>query len=143
MTSVVAGDSPAKCVQHNRAEPLKHKISYQVSHQISHQVSYQGIASAMPKVSESGRPFRGLPTVEISTDCAATLGCGCRLKKRHHALNWDCIGATSTPGLGEVPSYYRYYLGNLGFFWRIFRDITPIAARQALGWEFRGFLALV
>jgi hypothetical protein len=74
MTSVVAGDSPAKCVQHNRAEPLKHKISYQVSHQISHQVSYQGIASAMPKVSESRRPLQGLPTTEISTDCAAALG---------------------------------------------------------------------
>ena len=36
-------------------------------------------------------------------------------------------------GLGEVPSSYRDYLGNLGFFWGIFRDITPIAAHQALG----------
>jgi hypothetical protein len=48
----------------------------------------------------------------------------------------------STAGFVEVPTSYRYYLGNLGFFWGIFRDITPIAAPQALGWEFRGFLAL-
>jgi hypothetical protein len=48
----------------------------------------------------------------------------------------------STAGFVEVPTSYRYYLGNLGFFWGIFRDITPIAAPQALGWEFRGFPAL-
>ncbi|MGC1474684.1 MAG: hypothetical protein WA804_02490, partial [Terriglobales bacterium] len=35
-----------------------------------------------------------------------------------------------------------YYLGNQGFFWGIFRDITPLAARQAVGWEFRGFSGL-
>jgi hypothetical protein len=39
-------------------------------------------------------------------------------------------------------SSYRDYFGNLRFFWGIFRDITPIAAYQPLGWEFRGFLAL-
>lgn len=51
---------------------------------------------------------------------------------------WGGSGARA----GEVPSCYRDYFGNLSFFWGIFRDITPIAARQALGWEFRGFLAL-
>jgi hypothetical protein len=41
----------------------------------------------------------------------------------------------------EVPSSYRDYFGNQGFCYGIFRDITPIAAGQALGWEFRGFPA--
>jgi hypothetical protein len=49
--------------------------------------------------------------------------------------------AVSGAGSGQEPSSYWYYLGNQGFFWAIFRDINPIAARQALGWEFRGFLA--
>jgi len=44
-------------------------------------------------------------------------------------------------GISEVPSSYWYYLSNQGFFWGIFRDINPIATRQAWGWEFRGFLA--
>jgi hypothetical protein len=60
----------------------------------------------------------------------------------HYALNCRYVGVTSAAGFVEVPTSYRYYLGNLGFFWGIFRDITPIAAPQALGWEFRGFPAL-
>ena len=42
-------------------------------------------------------------------------------------------------GHEEVPSSYRDYFGNLGFFCAIFRDITPIAARQPFGLEFRDF----
>jgi hypothetical protein len=61
---------------------------------------------------------------------------------RHYDLNCRYVGVNSTAGFVEVPTSYRYYLGNLGFFCGIFRDITPIAAPQALGWEFRGFLAL-
>ena len=142
MTSVVAGDSLAKCVRHNRADLLKDEVSYQVSHQVSYQVSYQGIASAMPKVFESRRPFRGCPPLKYRP-IAQPLWGRVPSKMRHHALNWGCVGGISAAGLGEVPSSYRCYFGNRGFFWRIFRDITPIAARQALGWEFRGFLALV
>jgi hypothetical protein len=37
-------------------------------------------------------------------------------------------GARWSDGGWEVPSSYRDYLGNLGFCYGIFRDITPIAA---------------
>jgi hypothetical protein len=83
-------------------------------------------------------PLQGLPTVKISTDCPDGLEHVSRLKMRYYPINCGYVG----PSTREVSSSYRCYLGNLGFFWRIFRDITPIAARQALGWEFRSFLAL-
>src|ERR1700687_291007 len=139
----MAGDSPAKWVQHNCAEPLKHKISYQVSHQISHQVSYQGHRFSDAESLRKQTPLQGLAHRRNIDRLRSHFGMRVPSKMRHHALNWGCVEATSAAGLGEVPSSYRYYFGNLGFFWRIFRDINPIAARQALGWEFRGFLALV
>ena len=48
---------------------------------------------------------------------------------------WGRIGSESAGWAREVPSSYRDYFGNLGFFCAIIRDITPIAARQPLGWN--------
>ena len=96
----------------------------------------------MPKAFRKQMPLQGLPNIEYRPFSALGLESVSRLKMPHHALNCRHIRATSAARLGDVPSSYRYYLSNLGFFWGIFRDITPIAARQALGWEFRGFLAL-
>jgi hypothetical protein len=50
-------------------------------------------------------------------------------------------GRRRAVGGGEVSSSYRDYFGNQGFCYGIFRDITPIADGQALGWEFGGFPA--
>jgi len=50
-------------------------------------------------------------------------------------------GLGGRPVVGVVPSSYRDYQGNQGFCYGIFRDITPIAAYRALGWEFHVFLA--
>jgi hypothetical protein len=58
-----------------------------------------------------------------------------------HFVSWL---SKTTPGNSVFRGYsssYWYYLSNQGFFWGIFRDINPIATRQAWGWEFRGFLA--
>jgi hypothetical protein len=87
---------------------------------------------------------RGKPRLYGKADDLFRSRFGARVASKNAALCSElplCWG-DSTAGFGEVPTSYRYYLGNLGFFWGIFRDITPIAARQALGWEFRGFLAL-
>ena len=55
------------------------------------------------------------------------------LEASEFRLVWEPEAAVSRAGFGEVPSSYRDYFGNLCFFCGIFRDITPIAARQALG----------
>jgi hypothetical protein len=96
----------------------------------------------MPKAFRKQTSFQGLPIIEYRLFFYCLSEQVLRLKMPHYALNCRYIGATSAAGLGDVPSSYRYYLGNLGFFWGIFRDITPIAAPQALGWDSRGFLAL-
>jgi hypothetical protein len=95
----------------------------------------------MPKAFRKQTPLQGLLIIEFDLSTAGLEHLS-RLKMPHYALNCRYVGATSGRSPGDVPTSYRYYLGNLGFFWGIFRDITPIAARQALGWEFRGFLAL-
>src|ERR1700758_4396217 len=63
------------------------------------------------------------------------------VRTRGAARTGATTGATPGARLSGVPSSYWYYLSNQGFFWGIFRDINPIATRQAWGWEFRGFLA--
>ncbi|MGB8008141.1 MAG: hypothetical protein WCF48_13515, partial [Terriglobales bacterium] len=53
------------------------------------------------------------------------------------ALPW--IAGKSSVSEPEFPGCSRYYLGNpaavLFFFWSLGCDITPLAARYALGWE--------
>ena len=60
VTSVVAGDSPAKCVA-APARLSRQKTSFRV------RTSYQGIASALPKAVRKQTPFQGLPTIGRST----------------------------------------------------------------------------
>jgi hypothetical protein len=96
----------------------------------------------MPKAFRKQTPLQRLPFRRNIELLRSRFGTRVTSKMPHRALNWGCLGAVSGAGLWEVSSSYRCYFGNLGFFWGIFRDITPIAARKALGWEFRGFLAL-
>ena len=82
---------------------------------LKNQVSHQGIVSAMPKAFRKQTPFRGCLSSH-STFSAASLQHVSRLKMPHYALNCRYAGATFGRGLEDVPTSYRYYLGNLGFF---------------------------
>ncbi len=70
-----------------------------------------------------------------SAPCLAAEDAGQRPRMRDFCSHWGSSGSESSAGRGEAPSSYRDYFGNLGFFCAIFRDITPIAARQPLGWN--------